>query len=73
MGNPVSGFQKPDIQNPDRSFHNGIRKSALEILLALCNRIKGSKRQCFLYMTEYNLCVLCVLCGKLTRMPGGAF
>jgi hypothetical protein len=35
MGNPVSRFQKPDIQNPDRSFHNGIRKSALEILLAL--------------------------------------
>jgi hypothetical protein len=35
MGNSVSRFQKPGIQIPDRSFYNGIRRSALEILLTL--------------------------------------
>ena len=94
MGNPVSRFQKPGIQNRDRSFYNGIRRSALKLLLALYNRMKGAKRQCFLnmtesamlnigsfqhrarrennkepfscsYLTEFNLCVLCALCGKL--------
>jgi hypothetical protein len=51
MGNSVSRFQRPDIQNPDRIFYNDIHKSAYSILPTLYNKIKGSKRQ-----TEFNLC-----------------
>jgi hypothetical protein len=51
LGNSVSRFQRPGIQNPGHIFYNDIRKSAYSILPTLCNKIKGSKRQ-----TEFNLC-----------------